>query len=311
MPTVRTFSGFRPSPRADDVPWNRIRIGEGAEGGTIEGPFTILETQALSPLDDHPEDPVRRDFTTELAELTEGWYELVFLDAGDNLDEPIYVHWPVAYGYPTTAELLSQSNVPELLALDEEAQESLRLAAIVSIETWTGQSFTFSQAETVDVESAGGYELYLPRRLVTLTSIAPFGADAMELSAVTVSAQKDKLVFHSRGAGMNYYEQALYEMSGGDYPIGFPAATLQITGDWGWETAPDAIQTALRFDMEEQALADSNALSPTVNAVRRLGLSDIGQGSLRATLVTPPLVSPRVERLLHDYIWMGQGGRLV
>jgi hypothetical protein len=308
MTFVRTFEGFRPSPRADSVAWDRVRIGE----GTLEaGPFTELEVQALSPLDLDPSDPVRRSFTTTLATLEEGWYELVFLDPSDLEDEPILVHYPVPYGYPTTSELLAQTTCDELLALQEDQQEALRLAAIVGVESWCGQRFTYDENETVEVECQGGYELYLPKRLISLTSASLYGGDPLELGPIAVDPEGDRIVFRRQAVGVGYYEQALYEVSGGDYATGLPYGTLSLTGNWGWETAPDAVQTALRYDMEEQALADANALASTVHAFRRLGLAGVGQGTLRAQLVTPPTLSPRVERLLVDYVWMGTGGRLV
>ena len=213
--------------------------------------------------------------------------------------------------YPDTATLVAASSVEELTGLTTEQQDSLRAAAIVAVESYCCQPFTDFPAETVDVEAGGGYELYLPKRLRVLTSVTPYGGDPLEEAALGVDPEGDRIVFHQNVVGTGYYSQALYEVSGGDYPTCFPLGTLQITGDWGWEDPPDAVVVALRYDMEEQALADQNALSSTVHAVRKLGLANIGQGSLRAELVTPPLVSPRVEALLRDYLWHGEAGKLV
>ena len=306
---VRSFTGFRPSARYDEVPWNRVQIEESAEEDTG---YSVIETLSLTPLDSDPATPLARNFTTAEALLDDAWYRLTFLDASDNEDPvPNPVHYPEPEGYPTTAELVSESQVTELTGLEFAQQEALRTAAIVAVESFCGQQFLDFPAETVLIASGGGYEIYLPKRLRTLTSIAGFDSDALELDAITVDPEGDRLVFHRNVVGVGYYEQALYDVSGGDYSTAFPQGTLEVTGDWGWESAPDAVATALRWDMEEQALADANALSPTVHAVRRMGLGNIGQGSLRAELVTPPSVSPRVNRVLQDYLWHGTGGKLV
>lgn len=305
---TRSFVGFRPSPRFDALPWTDVRIEEGSDR---EGPFAVLETQPLAPVDADPADPQRRNITTSLATLEEGWYRLVFLDAALTEDPVAPVHYPLEEGYPTTAELLAESSCEELLALQEDQQEAHRQAAIAAVESWTGQQFLYFEGEAVEVESGGGHELYLPKRLIEVTSVTPYGGTPLDSAAIAVDPEGDRLVFRKGVVGVGYYEQALYDVSGGDYPSAFPMGTLVITGNWGWTTAPEAVATALRWDMEEQALADANALSPTVHAVRRLGLSSIGQGSLRASLVTPPMLSPRCERLLTDYVWMGTGGKLV
>jgi len=306
---TRSFTGFRPSSRYDDVPWNRVRIQEAAEE---DGTYSVIDTLTLSPLDADPAQPAARNFTTHEATLDDAWYRIFFLDENDHEDqvnEP--VHYPIDDGYPTTATVLAETNVAELIALEPEQQEALRSAAIVAIEAYCGQSFENDPETTVLVESAGGYELYLPKHLRSFTDVSQLGGDALALDAIRVDPEGDRICFDSGLVGAGYYEQALYDVSGGDYGSAFPAGTLSITGDWGWETAPPSVATALRYDMEEQALADTNALSSTVHAVRRLGLSSIGQGSLRAQLVAPPMVSPRVERLLADYVWMGTGGKLV
>ena len=310
MPFARSFTGFRPTERYDAIPWNRVQIEESA---TRTGTYTVIDTLDLDPIDADPAEPQTRNFTTVEATLADAWYQVTFLDADDNQDVvPYPTHYPIAEGYPVTAELVAASTVDELTSLDSDQLESMREAAIVAVESFTGQRFVYEEAVTELIESGGGYEIYLPKRLIEVTSITPYGGDPLELDAITVAADdNDRLIFHRNVVGVGYYEQALYEVSGGDYSTVFPQGTLEVVGDWGWEECPENVITALRYDMEEQALADANALSSTVHAVRRLGLSSIGQGSLRAELITPPIVSPRVERLLHDYLWHGTGGKLV
>jgi hypothetical protein len=213
--------------------------------------------------------------------------------------------------YPTTAELVAASTVAELTSLTEEQQDALRSSAISAIEDWCGQSFLPEDDATKIVRSEGGAELYLPKRLRSLTSMQTSGGAEHELAAVHVADEGDMLLFKSGVVGVGYYEQALFEVSGGDYPQGFKKDLLTITGDWGWETVPEPVVTAIRFDMEDAAVADANALSSTVHAFRALGLTNISQGNLRADLGTIPVLSVRVTRLLSPYLFLGRGGRLV
>ena len=79
MTVVVTLEDYRPSPRYDGEPWTDARIEE-APAST--GPWVTLETQALTPVDADPSDPVYRNFTTELASDTpELWYRIVWVDA--------------------------------------------------------------------------------------------------------------------------------------------------------------------------------------------------------------------------------------
>lgn len=80
MPYVVTLDDFRPPPRADGIAFDRARIEEGPSG---DGPWTALEVKALVPLDLDPAAPASRDFTTNLALLSSGWYRVVFLDPSD------------------------------------------------------------------------------------------------------------------------------------------------------------------------------------------------------------------------------------
>lgn len=76
--TVVTFVDYVPPPRADTLPWTAVRV---EEAPTSDGPWTPLETRALSGIDTDPLHPQARALTTELATLATGWYRLVFVDA--------------------------------------------------------------------------------------------------------------------------------------------------------------------------------------------------------------------------------------
>lgn len=79
MSQVITFEAYVPPPRYDGIAWTEVDIEEGA---TETGSFTVIDTQAISPVDSDPSNPVARSFTTENASDTMNlWYRLLFRDA--------------------------------------------------------------------------------------------------------------------------------------------------------------------------------------------------------------------------------------
>lgn len=83
MAQVITFEDYVPAPRYDSIPWTQVEIEEGTSS---VGPWTVIDTIALSPVDADPAHPAARAFTTELASDTAAlFYRVVFLDAtGDD-----------------------------------------------------------------------------------------------------------------------------------------------------------------------------------------------------------------------------------
>lgn len=213
--------------------------------------------------------------------------------------------------YPTTAELVAASGVEELTSLVEARQDALRASAISAIESYTAQSFEPFDG-VLAAESAGGRELWLPRRLRVLRSATPYNGDPLEFEPLMVSDDGARIVWRENVVGVGYYSQALWEVSDRDYPREFPSgATIYVEGEWGYDEVPSAVFAAILADMEDSALADANALTPTVNVARKLGLKGVRQGNLSVDLGAVASVSPRVERLLEDYVFFGRGGHLV
>lgn len=86
MSQVITFLGYTPAPRYDGNPWTEIDVEEAA---LEAGPWTVIETIAISPVDADPEFPASRSLTTENASDTLGlWYRLVFRDLSGDEEQP-------------------------------------------------------------------------------------------------------------------------------------------------------------------------------------------------------------------------------
>lgn len=103
--SVVSFVDYTPAARFDAEPWAEVDI---EEADVPEGPWILLETVALSPLDVDPENPATRSFTTELASDTPSlWYRLIFRDGdGDEQQATLPVqNLPGITAYTTVAEL--------------------------------------------------------------------------------------------------------------------------------------------------------------------------------------------------------------
>jgi hypothetical protein len=81
---------FTPIERGDGIPWSQARIEEAMAPA---GPWTLIDTLALTPPDSNPADPQERRLTTSNATLPAGWYRVTFADAmgiTEAPSEPVY-----------------------------------------------------------------------------------------------------------------------------------------------------------------------------------------------------------------------------
>lgn len=93
MSFVVTLVGYIPSPRYDGVPWTQAQIGFAT---TQAGPFSTIDTIALSPLDPDPRFPSTRNLTTAKSPAATGWFLVTFLDAAGNQEPTNAVQFPAA-----------------------------------------------------------------------------------------------------------------------------------------------------------------------------------------------------------------------
>lgn len=108
MPFVVSLSDFLPPARFDSVPWSTATIYESA---ISTGPWVLIDTKALAPLDANPAQPQPRNFTTSLATLANGWYRVVFFDgAGGQSDASAAVHNIEGLDLPVTAGMVRDAS---------------------------------------------------------------------------------------------------------------------------------------------------------------------------------------------------------
>jgi hypothetical protein len=116
LSVVVSLEDFRPAPRYDSLPWTEARIEEGTAS---TGPWTILETQALVPVDSDPANPAYRNFTTALGTAAEQWYRIVFTDATLATGLPTV---PIQNVEDDRAVYASVSELARLLRVDASAR---------------------------------------------------------------------------------------------------------------------------------------------------------------------------------------------
>lgn len=302
--SVVTFTGYTPAPRFDGNPWTDARI-EGA--ATSTGPWTAIETIALSPVDADPENPQVRNFTTEAATGLEAWFRVVFID--DDGDESLTDPVPAVPGqgdYPTAADLVAESSVQDLKDADPAEQEAYREAAIGAIEDFCGQRFVTTGPETRTYDGQGGRRFFLPDRLARLDAVAVQGT-AMAVNLVTLAADGRELTVNPN-LSPSWVVRA---ESDWDTPPSFLGGlgNVTVTGLFGWTTVPGPVRQALRIDMEDQALADNSELGPSIRALAALGVKQASEGPRSWTIRSAPNLSGQVRRLLKPFVWVGPGVR--
>jgi hypothetical protein len=220
--------------------------------------------------------------------------------------------------YPTAAELRDESSGAARIELDKLSAgqlEALRQSAIGAVEDFTGQRFV-AEVATRRVDGSGTGLLMLDRRLAVLDEIAATNAPTLNIDGVELSDGHDRIVVRQL-SGVGWMLQRQYEWQGVGrdgqaFPIG--NGNVTITGTWGWLDAdwlpvgdqPAAlanVRTALRTDMEDQALADANQLGPTIRAYRKLGVGEVRQGNVAAAIRNSASISPTIQRLLQRFVW--------
>lgn len=222
--------------------------------------------------------------------------------------------------YPSTADLVAASTVEALTGLTTPQKNALRDAAIQAVESFCGQQFTaegtIGSPVTRRVDGTGTDTLYLPARISDLVSVTATNGD-LSVESVQISDDRQRLTITGL-TGTTWADRAFADFRGFPEPV-FPAGAdnIEVSGVWGWtddeySTYLTAVSTALRFDMEDKALAGGHALGDTVRASRALGLGAVNQGRVSIDLSgQEPMLSVRARQQLRSLVFNHAGGAVV
>lgn len=175
MAQVITFEDYRPAPRYDDTPWTEAEL---YESENVDGPWTLLETFTLDPVDADPENPAFRDFTTELADdAMDLWYRFIFKDASGDESQataPVQNTEDEAFtSYGSVSELFRILKIRTPSEEQTTAAERVLLAAAGEVN---------SEIDRDDEDSLAGWEIALATEVCLERAVehwrqqeAPFG----------------------------------------------------------------------------------------------------------------------------------------
>src|SRR5262245_54429925 len=205
--------------------------------------------------------------------------------------------------YPTAPELVAESNIPALTTLTPDEQQELYELSVSAIEEFCGQTFDYEANATKLLDGPGSDVMFLPKRLEALDSLYIINS-TLDVGDVTLSPNKDRLeVITGLGAQRNFYSWALLSFEDTlTFNFAYGLSNVEVGGDWGWQTFPTPVRTAIRTDMEDTALADTNLLNQTVRSYRKMGMRDISQGNLRAAVNFAPGLGDDVINMLQPFI---------
>lgn len=84
--TQVNFKDYLPVERFDNLPWIQLLV---YESSTSTGPWVLLSTINLNPVDADPAHPQARNFTINNATLEHGWYKMGWKDASGQIVETV------------------------------------------------------------------------------------------------------------------------------------------------------------------------------------------------------------------------------
>jgi hypothetical protein len=120
MAVIVSFTDYTPVPRFDLIPWETVEI---EEADSAEGDWTLLDTQALSPVDVDPSEPAPRSFTV-LGTESELWYRVRFQDGNGDYSE-----------YTEPVQNIADDTFAEPYATEAELARILKLRAPTAEQT--------------------------------------------------------------------------------------------------------------------------------------------------------------------------------
>lgn len=179
MTYVRSFDDFVPPKRYDAVPFIAVDIEEAI---AVDGPYSQIDTQLLSPIDTDPSEPLSRSVTTDAAQSDPGWYVLVWRDNGG----AVYRSDPVFSGdaSPETASFINRSDLADYLHRPEIVDDDAALmavdAACATCRDFAGQLFNLVTDEEIVLDGTGTDALLLPQLPVLDVTAVTVGETALE-----------------------------------------------------------------------------------------------------------------------------------
>jgi len=253
MTYVVTFTGYTPGKRytSPATSWTQVRIDQAA---TFAGPFTTVETQALSPLDTDPTKPQVRNVTTSLGTISPGYYRLVWLDAAAGEEDTTPVAYPAnssSIDLTTLAQVRAEQQKPSANTDQDAIISALITQASAAIIRWTEREFapiTMGLTRTFEWPWESALVSFAPFDLATLTSVH---VDTDIVVGGSLIPATDYRPWPANAKDGVYTGLRLRPLVFNTGRVMFPERQVQVTGDWGFPTIPDAVRRACIITVNE------------------------------------------------------------
>src|SRR6266404_3405049 len=178
MSQVVSFVGYVPAARYDATPWTNVKVEESVSN---VGPWTLIDTIALIPVDADPAHPIVRNVTTvHGSDGTGFWYRLTFVDGTGGVGQPTRpVQNPsVEKQFATAAELAIR------LGLEFTDDEIVRADALLAsasglIAEHAKQQIALVTDDTLTMPGTNRDRFRLPERPVVEVASVTIGGQAL------------------------------------------------------------------------------------------------------------------------------------
>jgi hypothetical protein len=241
MTQVVSFIDFTPAAWFDVVPWTQADVEEAA-GPT--GPWTLIDTLTLDPVDSDPADPRKRNLTTENASDLPGlWYRLIFEDGDGNTGQPSTPIQNVTPAAPAAQFATSDEFADRIgLTLDDAEKTRVdRLLGLASalIQDEAKQTISLVTDDALVMPGTTDELIKLPQRpVVSITSVT--------LDGVTLTEGSDWYLDGNAIVRRTILLSAAIGILDGPFLLGtgfgYPNQTLEITYSHGYAAIPDAVK---------------------------------------------------------------------
>lgn len=287
---VVSLTDFTPAPRYDAVAWASAII---EEAPAASGPWTLLDTIALSPLDADPTTPSSRSFTITNATASTGlWYRVQFVDGAGGLGE----YATPVYNGDQTSLLASVEELEARLGIEFTDAEELRAATLLGlvsdlIRGHVRQRITLVTNDVLTIPGSWGDRILLPERpVVKVSSItATFynSGTPVDLPSLAWYVDKDELVRYAFPVGLDRHF-----FTNGNGWLG-PGYTLAITYDHGYDAGaipmPRQLAVAKSVALEVAARVWINPAAAAQSTIAGVSASYTAAGLMFTTEETADL----------------------
>lgn len=281
MSQVITFVDYRPPARFDSQAWVQARVEEAA---TAAGPWALIDTLDLDPLDVDPTQPAARSLTTDQASDDPAlWYRLTFID------------YQFAQSLPT---------VP-IQNVDVSGYDYLTLDEIKAARTMLGQSYADAEYRRAITTASRASDLICGRRFwldADATQVRYYTPtmrgsleidDIVDVQEVATDPRGDRTFERTWTVDTDYHLGPLNaQVDGRPWERILPAhtcrwllptwalASVRVTGQFGWLSVPAGVSTATLIMASRYVLRQREApfaivtAGMDVGAVARIGSTD-------------------------------------